>query len=133
MSRPSRPGQVLVGVFFWLLFAYLWVDLIRDGKATPQSLTVSAGILVGVAVVVALVTLAWVRHNLGIHRRRGARSVRPVQAPRTDADRLGRPVVWRMPGGAAGAASAPHVVIDGVGPAKVYADATAPAHRSENR
>ena len=89
MSRFTGPGQVLVGVVFWLLFAYLWVDLLRDGKATPQSLGVSAGTLVAVAVVVALVTLAWVHHNRGIHRRRGARSVRPLQAPRTDVDRLG--------------------------------------------
>ena len=120
MSRLPSPAQTAVGAGFWLLFAFLWVDLVRDGKATPGTLGASAGLLLAVAAVVLLVTLAWVRHNVGIHRRRGARQARPAMEPRLDVDRLGRAVVWRVPGGRDRALTAPHVVVDATGFAKVY-------------
>jgi heme A synthase len=104
--------HVLVGVAFWLLFALLWADLVRDGAATTASLSRTL-LLVGlIAALVLAITGAWVRHNVGIHRRRGPRPGTPLLAPRADVDRLWRSVVWDLPGGHLRAVETPHLVVD---------------------
>lgn len=115
--------HALVGLAFWALFVYLWVDVVRDGKAAPQALALTAVQVVGVAAVVLLVTLVWIRHNVSIHRRRGPRPGRATAAADTTHDRLGRPVAWQLPGGSAAAVIAPHLVADVVDGQKVYAAA----------
>ena len=77
--------------------------------------------LAAVAGAVLAVTLWWIRHNVGIHRRKGPRSGRAAQPPRTDEDRLGRPLRWQLDGGAEAAVGVAHLVIDLDGEAKVYA------------
>ncbi len=115
VNRPS--AQVAVGLAFWLLFGCLWLDLLLDGKASVASLSASALQLVAVGVLVLLVTLGWVRHNVGIHARKGARGGGPVRQPGIEADRLGRPLAWELPGGHADALVASRLVVtidDGV-------------------
>ena len=61
-----------------------------------------------------------VQHNLRINTRQGARGLRPPEPPRTDEDRLGRPIRWQLAGGHAEALAAAHVVVSLDGEAKVY-------------
>jgi hypothetical protein len=102
----------LVGIFFWFLLIAMWVMLVRDGQAAFPTVVDTAGKVTAAGAGVLVITLWWVRHNVGIHRRKGPRGTRPEMAPRTDEDRLGRPLRWSLPAGAAGAASEPHLVID---------------------
>jgi hypothetical protein len=115
-----------IGVFFWLLTAALWVWLWAEGRATWDAFegtTVRLAILAGT---VFAVTTWWVRHNVGIYRRKGPRSGRPENLPRTDADRLGRDLRWDLPGGHVAALSAGHLVVDLDGETKSYRRAAAP-------
>ena len=109
-----------VALVFWVLLVALWVLLIREGKAGADNIAYSVQYLAAVAGAVLAVTLWWIRHNLGIHRRKGSRSGRAAQPPRTDEDHLGRPLRWQVEGGAAGAVGVTHLVIELDGEAKVY-------------
>ena len=114
-----------IGVFFWLLTAALWVWLWAEGRATWgafQGTTVRLAILAGT---VFAVTTWWVRHNVGIYRRKGPRSGRPEHLPDVDADRLGRGVRWELSGGHVAALSAEHLVVDLDGEVKTYRRAAA--------
>lgn len=106
-----RVGHVLVGIGFWLVFGWLWADLVRDGSLAaraPRTLLIVAA----VAVVVVAVTAGWVRHNIGIYRRLGPRSGMSLLPPPADADRLGCPVRWDLPGGHLAALEARHLVVE---------------------
>ena len=109
----------LAGVASWALIIALWVMLIHDGSAGSalQRTLVELAVLTGA---VLAVTTWWIRHNVGIHRRKGPRSRRATVAPRTDEDRLGRAVRWSLPGGALAACSAEHLVIEVDGDLKTY-------------
>ena len=72
---------------------------------------------------VLAVTLWWIRHNTRIYQRKGPRTGRPEIAPRTDADRLGRPIRWQNAGGAEGACEVGHLRVELDGSAKVYVEA----------
>ncbi len=115
-----RRGQVIVGLAFWVVFAWLWVDLLADGNASPAALSGSLLRVIGIGVVVLAITLGWVAHNVKIHARKGARGGGPVQAPRTSVDRLDRPVSWRLPGGHTQALATGHLVVTVEGGTKVY-------------
>jgi ammonia channel protein AmtB len=104
--------HALVGVAFWLVFALLWVDLVRDGAATTASLSRTLLLVVLIAALVLAVTGVWVRHNVRIHQRRGPRPGSPLLPPRTDVDRLWRTVVWDLPGGHLRAVETAHLVVD---------------------
>ena len=110
-----------VALLFWVLLITLWVALVREGKAGADNISYSVQYLAIVAGAVLAVTFWWIRHNLGIHRRKGPRSGRASLPPRTDEDRLGRPLRWQLEGGAAGAVGVAHLVVALDGEAKVYA------------
>lgn len=120
MQTARQSWHTAVAILSWVLFGLLWLLLYEQGKLTPEALRAGAGTVAVIAVTVAAVTLAWVRHNLGIHRRKGARKGRPSLHPRIDADRLDRRVRWEFPRGYADARKAGHVVIDGDGETKRY-------------
>ena len=99
------------GVACWVLVVALWAKLIGDGSAGKalQRTLVELAALTGA---VLAVTIWWIRHNVGIYRRKGPRHERATFAPRTDEDRLGRAVCWSLPGGALAASSAEYLVIE---------------------
>jgi hypothetical protein len=72
--RRLRHGLfIVVG---WGLFAWSWL---RVTAADPE-IGELRELLIGALVVVPLLTLSWVVHNVGIHRRRGARRAVPQVA-----------------------------------------------------
>jgi hypothetical protein len=115
-----QAAHTAVGAAFWALLILLWVKLVRDHKVGAANIAYSVQYLSIVAGAVLAVTIWWIRHNTRIYRRKGPRTGRPGTAPRTDEDRLGRPVRWQLEGGADGAVDAGHLVIDLDGEAKVY-------------
>jgi hypothetical protein len=113
-----------IGVVFWTLVVVLWILLIRDHKAGGRNIAYSVQYLAMIGGAVLAVTLWWIRHNTRIYRRKGPRTGRPEIAPRTDEDRLGRPIRWQTEGGADGARDAGHIVVVLDGAAKVYLQAS---------
>lgn len=110
----------LVGVLFWLLLVGMWVQLAGGDRVSAANIVDSIQYVAAIAGAVLALTLYWIRHNVGIHRRKGPRAGSPVRAPRTDADRLGRPLRWSLPGGHAGAVAEQHLVVEVEDGAKVY-------------
>ena len=113
-------GHRAIGVAFWALLGVLWILLIRGHRAGAQNIAYSVSYLAAVAGAVLAVTLWWIHHNTGIYRRKGARTGRPESPPRTDEDRLGRPIRWQLRRGPKGAVKAGHLVVELDGAAKVY-------------
>lgn len=120
MPTLRQLAHVAVALVSWLVFALLWVLLFRQGKLGGDAIRVSAETVGGTVLGVAIVTLAWVSHNLRIYRRKGPRKGRPFQAPRTDVDRLDRPVKWEFSGGHKQARKACLVVVELDGEVKRY-------------
>jgi hypothetical protein len=112
-----------IGLFFWFLLAACWFLLVREHKAGTENITYSVTYIAVITGAVLAITLWWIRHNTGIYQRKGPRTGRPAVAPRTDEDRLGRPLRWQLAGGAPAALEASHLVIDVDGSAKVYVEA----------
>jgi hypothetical protein len=73
-----------------------------------------------VAAGVLLITLAWIRYNVLIYRRKGPRHGAVEASAVTDRDRLGRHVAWDVRGGPEAARDAHHLVVDRDGEAKRY-------------
>lgn len=117
-------GHKAIGVMFWTVLVVLWILLIRSHKAGGHNIAYSVQYVGMIAGAVLAVTLWWIRHNTRIYRRKGPRTGRPEIAPRTDEDRLGRPIRWQTEGGADGARDAGHIVVVLDGAAKVYLQAT---------
>lgn len=118
-----------VGAAFWVLFGWLWFDLARAGKVSSALVATSVAQIGTLAGGVLVVTLAWVGHNVRIHRRKGPRRSRAMLLPRSDADRLGRPVVWDLPGGHPDAVAAGHLVVSVGAGVKTYRAARPPRPR----
>ena len=116
-------GHTVVGLAFWGLLILLWILLIQNHKAGGEKIAYSVQYLAVIGGAVLTVTLWWIRHNTRIYRRKGPRTGRPEIAPRTDEDRLGRPIRWQTDGGADGARVTGHLLIELDGPAKVYVQA----------
>ncbi|HEX7300468.1 MAG TPA: hypothetical protein VF257_15835 [Solirubrobacteraceae bacterium] len=112
--------HIVVGIAFWTLLAALWVLLACQGKTSGAALRDTGATLAVLMGVVLTVTIWWIRHNVSIYRRKGARTERPLNPPRTNEDRLGRQVVWELPGGAAGAATQRDLVVELAGGIKTY-------------
>jgi hypothetical protein len=117
-------GHILVGLVFWALLLVLWVMLVAERKAGPQSLAYSVQYVAAVGGAVLAVTLWWIHHNRRIYRRKGPRTGRPRVPTRIDEDRLGRPIRWQLEGGAEGALHIAHLRVELDGDAKVYVEAT---------
>jgi len=112
--------HILVGVAFWLLFGALWVKLFAAHKAGWPAFRDTGVQLAAVVGVVAAVTTWWIRHNVGIYRRKGPRRGRPSVPPRTDEDRLGRALRWELTGGVIAAREHDHLVVELDGDVKTY-------------
>jgi hypothetical protein len=110
----------LIGIAFWLLLIGMWIQLLRGDAVTLSHIGHSVQYVAVVAGAVLAVTLCWVRHNIGIHRRKGPRTAGHAKAPRIDEDRLGRPLRWSVPGGHRGALDAAHLVVEMKAGTKVY-------------
>jgi hypothetical protein len=109
-----------IGVFFWLVMVGCWALLIAEGKAGSANITYSVQYLAVVGTAVLAVTLLWIRHNTRIYHRKGPRVGRPDMVPRTDEDRLGRPISWQLDGGAIAALEVRHLVVELDNEVKVY-------------
>jgi len=119
-------GHKAIGLAFWALFVVLWIILIRKHEAGSQSIAYSATYVGVIAGAVLTVTFIWIRHNTAIHERKGPRTGRPELTPRSDEDRLGRPIRWQLPDGHRDAALSGHLIVAVDGPAKVYRRASSP-------
>jgi len=120
---PARQHiHVLVAILSWIGFALLWVLLYEQGKLTREAIALSVGTVAAITLAVAIVTLAWVRHNVSIHRRKGPRTGRALLAPRLDVDRLDRAVTWDFPDGHNEARKSALVVVELDGDVKRYRD-----------
>ena len=116
-------GHIAVGVAFWALLIVLWMLLVVERKAGGASLAYSVQYVAGIGGAVLAVTFWWIRHNTRIYQRKGPRTGRPELPPRTDEDRLGRPIRWLTDGGAEGARDVGHLRVEFDGGAKVYVEA----------
>jgi hypothetical protein len=113
-------GHAVVGIAFWLLLAVLWAVLVIGHRATGAAF-LGAGFRVAILIgVVLAITTWWIRHNVGIYRRKGPRKERASQPPRTDRDRLGRPVRWAMSGRVGAASAHQHFVVEVHDDVKTY-------------
>ena len=96
----GRPGgrwsmrdglHALIVVSAWALFFYWWYCVL------PATLLSDAALAILVILVVALctvvLTLGWVRYNLGLYRRKGPRRENPDVSERVVVDALGRDLV----------------------------------------
>jgi hypothetical protein len=113
-------AHIFIAIAFWLVLAGLWVLLVAEDKATAAAFRDTAFQVAIVVGVVLAVTTWWIRHNVGIYRRKGPRQGRASVAPRVDEDRLGRKLRWSMPGGVHTARAQRHLVVDLDGDDKVY-------------
>jgi hypothetical protein len=109
-----------IGAFFWILIVVLWVILWREGETSLAAFADTGVRLAVLAGTVLAVTTWWIRHNMGIYRRKGPRNGRPPNVPRIDEDRLGRPIEWAMTGGHVAARDARHLVIEVENETKTY-------------
>jgi hypothetical protein len=101
-STPQRDGlasrchqllHTLAVIAGWCIFAWSWW-LVSDQPGATADLR---NLIVGAAVVMPTLTVAWVLHNVGIHRRKGPRrAVAPVPL-RYDIDFNGRRIVADWP------------------------------------
>lgn len=81
-----------IAVAAWILFFYWWRQVL--GFTRRQDVVfVLVFLLVAVAAATAL-NLAWVRHNVGIYRRKGPRTRVTEVSEDWGSDTLGRPVRW---------------------------------------
>jgi hypothetical protein len=115
-----RVLHTLIGIASWLLILALWTLLVRDGKASAPAVGGTVTQLAALAGLVLAVTTWWIRHNVGIHRRLGPRTGRATEPPRTDIDKLGRPVCWSLPGAVVAAYGATHLVVELADDVKTY-------------
>jgi hypothetical protein len=94
LAQKLRLGLRIAGaVFGWCLFVAWWRLVLRP-RTTPQEyikLTVLQ--LTLAALGIALVTAAWIVHNLRIARRNRRGRVSPYSPPQLETDYLGRPLV----------------------------------------
>lgn len=72
------------GLYFW--FWHLVASKVTDSRQLML-------LLLGATIVVPVMTLSWVLHNVGIHRRRGARRTVPKGDPNYNVDYNGRSIL----------------------------------------
>jgi hypothetical protein len=105
-------SHIVLAIASWAIVIGLWVVLALEHKATAASLRDTLLQLAVIVGMVLAITIWWVRHNVGIYRRKGPRRGRPADPPRSTEDRLGRRVRWAMPGGVRTARARQHLVVD---------------------
>ena len=120
-SGPSRRRlalHLLVILGGWALYIWGWQ---RVASNQPEFGDIRALVL-GAALVVAVVTLSWIAHNRGIHRRKGPRQTVPSASMNYDSDFNGRRIQADWP--ALKLARYIEIVIDGAD--KQYRQQSAP-------
>ena len=120
MYRLRQLVHVAVGLGFWALFGLMWWMLFRKQEADLRAVFDSTRIILGLGTVIFAMTLWWVIHNLRIYRHKGPRAGKPQVAPRTDQDRLGRPVAWNFDLVLTDTLTAGQIVIEIEGDVKLY-------------
>lgn len=111
-SWPQRLLHLIALVVGWALFFWGWYDVLGQLWDT----TALVWLIVGSLVLLPLMTVAWVLHNVGIHRRKGPRTgVRKVDETYQH-DWNGREIAADF----AALARASVIVIDVEGKRKVY-------------
>jgi hypothetical protein len=70
----------------WLLFVYSWWLVLQQPRATDTL----RNLIIGAVVIMPTLTVAWVLHNVGIHRRKGPRRAGAVVPLVYDVDFNGR-------------------------------------------
>ncbi|MBC7266298.1 MAG: hypothetical protein QMD76_07135 [Anaerosomatales bacterium] len=91
MRTLSRLLQVLLAVVGWVVFGWLWWTAFRTGPTDSQ---LRGTLIVGtIDVGIVLVTILWVRWNIGVYRRKGPRTTVPPVDYAYDRDCKGVPVV----------------------------------------
>jgi hypothetical protein len=112
--------HILIGICAWLALAGLWVLLGLQHKLSLASFRDTLLQLAAIVGLVLAITAWWVRHNVGIYRRKGPRQGRADIPPITDADKLGRPIRWAMPGDVRAARASQHLIVEVDGDVKTY-------------
>jgi hypothetical protein len=103
---------MVVGVVFWLVLIGLWVLLAHEGRASGAAFRNTGVQLAALIGAVWAITSWWIRHNVGIYRRKGPRRGRPDLPPRLDVDRLGHRVHWAVPDGPEATAAEEHIIVE---------------------
>jgi len=83
--------HVLIVVAGWALFFIWWAQVLRDTSLPEAALAVL--VILSVSLLTALVTVGWVRYNLGIYRRKGPRRTVPDVKEDVGADARGRKLI----------------------------------------
>src|SRR3989304_919893 len=82
--------QSLIAIFGWALFVHWWNRVLPQIDSRDASIALA---FIGVTVLITvLVTLLWVRYNIGIFRRKGPRKNLPLVTENRDTDFLGRKI-----------------------------------------
>jgi len=88
--------HALIAVGAWVLFFYWWRQVLGF---TRRQDVIFVLIFIGVAVAATiLLNLIWVRHNIGIFRRKGPRTRVTVVSQDRHSDSLGRAIQWPASG-----------------------------------
>lgn len=90
---PQRLAHTVVVVAGWALFVWGWLEVL----GRPWDSEALSWLIVGSLVVLPTITIAWILHNLGIHRRKGARTGVPRIDESYPRDWNGREVVADWP------------------------------------
>ena len=91
----SRPRVTIRGIFHaslviltWILFVYWWNQVIPQVSVEDASMAFLVIFLT--FLICSVLTLLWVRYNVGIFRRKGPRKNLPTVSEEREADYLGR-------------------------------------------
>jgi len=94
-SSPTEPRMtfkgtihVLIAVLTWILFITWWNQVIPQVTAADASLAFFVIFLT--VLICSVLTLLWVRYNVGIFRRKGPRKYLPSVSEECETDHLGR-------------------------------------------
>lgn len=106
LSRPQRVAHILVLSLGWLLFFGGWLMVARN-PAAQLGAPKLATLIIGSVLAFPLITLLWVRHNVGIYVRKGPRRTSANPALDYKQDWHGLPVTGDWPA----LQAAPHVIV----------------------
>ena len=88
--KPTIKGifHTFLAVMTWLLFIYWWNQVIP--QISREDASVAFLVIFLTPLITSVLTLLWVRHNLGIFRRKGPRKGLPAVSEEIRSDSLGR-------------------------------------------
>ena len=80
--------HALIVVLTWILFITWWNQVIP--QVTTEDASVAFFVIFLTILICSVLTLLWVRYNVGIFRRKGPRKTLPLVSEECEADHLGR-------------------------------------------